>query len=124
MYYFRVLKNARQSPLLPAVLQGLGRHAHLIDAAFFGDLMKVLKSVMEDRQLGTRITLECVKCGCTLLSGQSGMAVNIDIKVSANSVWLVGNHPRTTSRMFLDSAVAFVPILLVSSLPCALDLYT
>lgn len=39
--YFRVLKNARQSPLLPAVLQGLSKHAHLIDAAFFGDLMKV-----------------------------------------------------------------------------------
>ena len=34
--YFRVVKHGRDSPLLPCVLQGLSRHAHLIDAAFFG----------------------------------------------------------------------------------------
>lgn len=78
--YFRILKNSRHSPLLPAVLQGLSKQAHLIDASFFGDLMGVLKTIMLDTQLGTRVALECVRTGCTLLSGQAGMAVNIDVK--------------------------------------------
>lgn len=39
--YFRVLKFATKSPLLSVVLEGLSAFAHLIDASFFGDLMKV-----------------------------------------------------------------------------------
>jgi hypothetical protein len=41
--------------MLPAVLKGLSKHAHLIDAAFFGDLMKVLKTIMEDSDLGVGV---------------------------------------------------------------------
>lgn len=78
--YFRVLKHGRSSPLLPAVMKGLAKHAHLIDATFFTDLMKVLKTIMEDDSLSTRITLECVMTGCTLLSGQAGLALSIDVK--------------------------------------------
>jgi nucleolar complex protein 3 len=39
--YFRVLKHGKQSPLLPAALEGIGRFTHLIDTAFYDDLFAV-----------------------------------------------------------------------------------
>lgn len=49
---------------------------------------------MADPQLGTGVTLKCVKTGCTLLSGQAGMAVNIDTKTFHDALYLA----------FLDAA--------------------
>ncbi|CAI5774739.1 complex 3 homolog [Podarcis lilfordi] len=44
--YFRILKKAQKSPLLPAVLEGLAKFAHLINLEFFDDLLLVLHSLM------------------------------------------------------------------------------
>ena len=35
---------------------------------------------MRDPQLGTEVSLGCVRTGCLLLSGQTGMALNVDVK--------------------------------------------
>jgi nucleolar complex protein 3 len=86
--YFRVLKHGRSSPMLPAVLKGLSKHAHLIDASFFGDLMKVLQAIMEDEDLGPATTLNCVLTGCKLLSGQAGMSLNIDVKTFHDALYV------------------------------------
>eukprot|EP00040_Diaphanoeca_grandis_P021963 m.117530 g.117530 ORF g.117530 m.117530 type:complete len:832 (+) comp28584_c7_seq1:97-2592(+) len=77
--YFRVLKHGRHSPILPIVLEGISKQAHLIDASFFGDLMAVLREIMKEG-LGTSISLQTVRTGCMLLSGQAGLAMNIDVK--------------------------------------------
>eukprot|EP00041_Stephanoeca_diplocostata_P027089 m.740210 g.740210 ORF g.740210 m.740210 type:complete len:844 (-) comp23112_c0_seq2:1926-4457(-) len=87
--YFRILKHGRTSPLLPTTLQGLSRHAHLIDASFFGDLMSVLRDIMRDPLLGADVSLQCVRTGCTLLSGQSGMALNIDAKAFHDALYVI-----------------------------------
>uniref|UniRef100_A0A8C9G2L9 Nucleolar complex protein 3 homolog n=1 Tax=Pavo cristatus TaxID=9049 RepID=A0A8C9G2L9_PAVCR len=44
--YFRILKRAQKSPLLPAVLEGLAKFAHLINVEFFDDLLIVLHSLI------------------------------------------------------------------------------
>lgn len=42
LIYFRILKKAQKSILLPSVLEGLARFAHLINLEFFDDLLSVL----------------------------------------------------------------------------------
>ncbi|KAF9451062.1 nucleolar complex-associated protein 3 [Macrolepiota fuliginosa MF-IS2] len=92
--YFRVLKNPRPSPLLPAALTGIAKFAHLVNINFFQDLMKVLKDLIsldtEDisdaeeavepvKDLKyTRHRLQCITTAFDLLSGQ-GEALNIDL---------------------------------------------
>ncbi|KAJ2996477.1 Nucleolar complex protein 3 [Globomyces sp. JEL0801] len=50
--YFRILKNAPTSHLIPAVLEGLARFAHLINIDFFDDLLNVLKKISNEQQQG------------------------------------------------------------------------
>ncbi|KAI8636491.1 CBF/Mak21 family-domain-containing protein [Parasitella parasitica] len=87
-FYFRILKKQSSSPLLPAVLEGLSRFAHLISVDFFDDLLNALKDVMhsfEDSNdisrtsNGTRKRLLCIITAFQLLSGQ-GEAFNYDLK--------------------------------------------
>lgn len=46
MLYFRILKNDKPTPLLPAALQGISRFAHLVNVDFFTDLLQVLRTLM------------------------------------------------------------------------------
>ncbi|XP_071089504.1 nucleolar complex protein 3 homolog [Haliotis cracherodii] len=75
--YFRILKNATQSVLLPSVLEGLARFAHLINIEFFDDLFKVFQSLITSGDLTYRESLHCVQTAFTILTGQ-GSALNID----------------------------------------------
>ncbi|KAL9101007.1 MAG: hypothetical protein Q9163_003692 [Psora crenata] len=47
--YFRILK-ARLPHLMGAVLEGLAKYAHLINQDFFGDLLEVLKDLVNDAE--------------------------------------------------------------------------
>ncbi|KAG1455082.1 hypothetical protein G6F46_008301 [Rhizopus delemar] len=87
-FYFRILKKQTTSPLLPAVLEGLSKFAHLISIDFFDDLLNALRDVMrsfEDSNdfsrtsSGTRKRLLCIITAFELLSGQ-GEAINYDLK--------------------------------------------
>nr|XP_005911416.1 PREDICTED: nucleolar complex protein 3 homolog [Bos mutus] len=75
--YFRILKKAQRSPLLPAVLEGLAKFAHLINVEFFDDLLVVLHSLIESGDLSYQESLHCVQTAFHILSGQ-GDVLNID----------------------------------------------
>uniref|UniRef100_A0A8D0KR90 Nucleolar complex protein 3 homolog n=1 Tax=Strix occidentalis caurina TaxID=311401 RepID=A0A8D0KR90_STROC len=75
--YFRILKKAQKSPLLPAVLEGLAKFAHLINVEFFDDLLIVLHSLIASGGLSYRESLHCVLSAFHILSGQ-GDVLNID----------------------------------------------
>ncbi|GLB34987.1 putative nucleolar complex-associated protein 3 [Lyophyllum shimeji] len=90
--YFRIIKNPRPTPLLPAALHGISKFAHLVNIDFFKDLMEVLKELIsresqdeEDVAEGLngsaediRHRLRCIVTAFELLSGQ-GEALNIDL---------------------------------------------
>ncbi|XP_028367266.1 nucleolar complex protein 3 homolog [Phyllostomus discolor] len=75
--YFRILKKAQRSPLLPAVLEGLAKFAHLINVEFFDDLLVVLHNLIESGNLSYQESLHCVQTAFHILSGQ-GDVLNID----------------------------------------------
>uniref|UniRef100_A0ABM5G187 Nucleolar complex protein 3 homolog n=2 Tax=Pogona vitticeps TaxID=103695 RepID=A0ABM5G187_9SAUR len=75
--YFRILKKAQKSPLLPAVLEGLAKFAHLINLEFFDDLLIVLHSLIMSGVLSHRESLHCILSAFHILSGQ-GDVLNID----------------------------------------------
>ncbi|NXJ90555.1 NOC3L protein, partial [Corythaixoides concolor] len=75
--YFRILKKAQKSPLLPAVLEGLAKFAHLINVEFFDDLLIVLHSLIASGDLSYRESLHCILSAFYILSGQ-GDVLNID----------------------------------------------
>ncbi|KAG8552312.1 hypothetical protein GDO81_004472 [Engystomops pustulosus] len=75
--YFRILKRAQKSVLLPAVLEGLAKFAHLINLEFFDDLLVVLNKLIESGELNYRESLHCVQTAFNILSGQ-GDVLNID----------------------------------------------
>ncbi|NXC45968.1 NOC3L protein, partial [Penelope pileata] len=75
--YFRILKKARKSPLLPSVLEGLAKFAHLINVEFFDDLLIVLHSLIASGDLSYRESLHCILSAFHILSGQ-GDVLNID----------------------------------------------
>ncbi|KAI8840332.1 CBF/Mak21 family-domain-containing protein [Chytriomyces cf. hyalinus JEL632] len=88
--YFRILKNAESSPLVPSVLEGLSHFGHLINVDFFADILALLKKITvsqyEQYATGTvassasaKTALHCIVAALLLLSGQ-GEAVNIDLK--------------------------------------------
>ncbi|NXA48669.1 NOC3L protein, partial [Nothocercus julius] len=75
--YFRILKKTQKSPLLPAVLEGLAKFAHLINVEFFDDLLIVLHSLIASGGITYRETLHCILSAFHILSGQ-GDVLNID----------------------------------------------
>ncbi|XP_018544129.1 nucleolar complex protein 3 homolog [Lates calcarifer] len=77
LIYFRILKKAQKSVLLPAVLEGLANFAHLINLEFFDDLLNVLQSLIQSGDLTSRESLHCIQTVFTILSGQ-GDVLNID----------------------------------------------
>ncbi|KAJ3089734.1 Nucleolar complex protein 3, partial [Quaeritorhiza haematococci] len=112
--YFRILKHKESSPLLPAVLEGLSRFAHLVNVDFFEDLLGVLKKIalsQYQRYLGVkdaggkgdneessdgldnrpaaqraRSALHCVVAAFQLLTGQAEV-LNIDLRDFCNSLY-------------------------------------
>ncbi|KAJ8264366.1 hypothetical protein GJAV_G00148320 [Gymnothorax javanicus] len=77
LIYFRILKKAQKSVLLPSVLEGLAKFAHLINLEFFDDLLMVLHNLIESGDLSYRESLHCIQTSFTILSGQ-GDVLNID----------------------------------------------
>ncbi|XP_029934416.1 nucleolar complex protein 3 homolog [Myripristis murdjan] len=77
LVYFRILKKAQKSVLLPCVLEGLANFAHLINVEFFDDLLSVLQSLIQSGDLSDRESLHCIQTAFNILSGQ-GDVLNID----------------------------------------------
>ncbi|KAM9837143.1 nucleolar complex protein 3 homolog [Aulostomus maculatus] len=77
LIYFRILKKAQKSVLLPAVLEGLAKFAHLINLEFFDDLLNVLQGLIQSGDLSRRESLHCIQTVFTILSGQ-GDVLTVD----------------------------------------------
>ncbi|XP_072523779.1 nucleolar complex protein 3 homolog isoform X2 [Salminus brasiliensis] len=77
LIYFRILKKAQRSVLLPSVLEGLAKFAHLINLEFFDDLLSVLHSLIMSGDLSHKESLHCILTAFHILSGQ-GDVLNID----------------------------------------------
>lgn len=75
--YIRVIKQSPDSALLPAVLEGLAKFAHLINIEYFDSLFSALNGLLESGNLSTRENLHCMQTAFTILSGQ-GSVINID----------------------------------------------
>ncbi|KAH7889728.1 nucleolar complex-associated protein-domain-containing protein [Phlebopus sp. FC_14] len=102
--YFRILKNPRPTPLLPAALRGISKFAHLVNVDFFKDLMQVLKNLItresaeddpDDRESRSldyttdiQHRLSCIVTAFELLSGQ-GEALNIDLSDFVNHLYAI-----------------------------------
>jgi nucleolar complex protein 3 len=85
--YFRILKETHDDGMLSVVLDGIAKFARLINAEFFGDLLEVLREILEawDDDTSTksgrntlREELTCLNTAFTLLANQGG-SNNIDI---------------------------------------------
>lgn len=83
--YFRILKEGNRT-IMGAALEGLAKFAHLINVDFFGDLLEVLKELMQDQAsqytLSTRETLLCIVTAFTLLSEQGASKETISLDLS------------------------------------------
>ncbi|KAF9980341.1 hypothetical protein BGZ65_005212, partial [Modicella reniformis] len=117
--YFRILKHAPGSSLLPAILEGLAKFAHLINVDFFTDLVEVLKKIMvggPDAQkfdsynpTNRRTQLLCILTAFRLLQGQ-GEALNIDLKAFYSEFYTclltVAMNPDIEGNIFEASEVS------------------
>ncbi|KAK9462921.1 nucleolar complex-associated protein-domain-containing protein [Lipomyces oligophaga] len=103
--YLEILK-ARSHRLMGASLEGLAKFAHLINADLFGDLLEVLKELIRNRQFDdkslkyleaeTQISrnmvregLLCVMTAFTLLSGQAGESIGLDLSFFVNYLYSI-----------------------------------
>jgi nucleolar complex protein 3 len=78
LLYFRILKEVSDNALLSVVLEGIAQFARLINADFFGDLLEVIREIMERLDdLQVREELVCLNTAFTLLSNQGDSKVDL-----------------------------------------------
>ncbi|XP_076800160.1 nucleolar complex protein 3 homolog [Clavelina lepadiformis] len=80
LIYFRILKHENGGDcrtILPSILEGLAKFAHLINIDFFNDLLNVLQQLVSSGTLSHRENLHCIYAAFQILSGQ-GEVLNID----------------------------------------------
>lgn len=115
--YFRILK-LRSPPLMGAVLEGLGRYAHLINQDFFGDLLEALKDLIGHAETGddleeeegtedeettrnlTREALLCIITAFALLEGQD--AAKAQATLSLDLSFFITHLYRTLHALSLN----------------------
>ena len=101
--YFRILK-LRPANLMGGTLEGLAKYAHLINQDFFGDLLEVLKELIEKKaavdedtddsvvgdycpekiEARVRETLLCITTAFTLLQGQETRSAVQSLRLDLN----------------------------------------
>eukprot|EP01125_Pyxidicula_operculata_P023140 TRINITY_DN983_c0_g1_i1.p1 TRINITY_DN983_c0_g1~~TRINITY_DN983_c0_g1_i1.p1 ORF type:complete len:729 (-),score=216.86 TRINITY_DN983_c0_g1_i1:1377-3563(-) len=79
LIYFRILKKAAGSSLLPAVLEGLAKFSHLINIELLVDLLSVLREMISRQNLSVLSKLHCAVTAFQTLKEQ-GQFLNVDLK--------------------------------------------
>ncbi|XP_039086089.1 nucleolar complex protein 3 homolog isoform X3 [Hyaena hyaena] len=102
--YFRILKKAQRSPLLPTVLEGLAKFAHLINVEFFDDLLVVLHTLIESGDLSYQESLHCVQTAFHILSGQGATNEGVEIVLQCLDVMLTKRRKQVSQQR----ALAFI----------------
>eukprot|EP00656_Telonema_subtile_P009735 TRINITY_DN1459_c0_g1_i9.p1 TRINITY_DN1459_c0_g1~~TRINITY_DN1459_c0_g1_i9.p1 ORF type:complete len:803 (-),score=187.75 TRINITY_DN1459_c0_g1_i9:417-2825(-) len=77
--YFRILKNSPEGDVLPAVLAGVAKYAHLISIEFINDLMVCLEACMVDTNIGVAGRLSACLSVLRFVQTQ-GAVFNTDLK--------------------------------------------
>lgn len=102
MVYFRVLKSARDGPLMSVTLQGLAQFASLINVDFFDDLTKLLREIChekamkaqrscENAQLALRDALNCTLASLKIFNVQqeSDSAIGTDLHDFSRDIYSI-----------------------------------
>ena len=66
--YFRILKESQDKEMLRVVLDGISRFTRLINAEFFGDLLEVLREILERGEIEEQLL--CLHAAFELLANQ------------------------------------------------------
>ncbi|KAJ3370308.1 Nucleolar complex protein 3 [Kappamyces sp. JEL0680] len=118
--YFRILKNAPTSLLVPCVLEGLARFARLINVDFFQDLLNVLKTISisqhemyiegKDGDYSSALSaLHCIIAAFELLDSVGG-ALSIDLRDFYTALYTqvsrLAFRPGAFDRMDADGELA------------------
>ena len=76
--YFQILKDVSNAAMLTVVLDGIATFSRLINADFFGDLLEVIKEIMERwEDTFVRQKLVCLHTAFTLLANQGDSKVDL-----------------------------------------------
>jgi nucleolar complex protein 3 len=133
--YFQILKDPQNDAMLAVVLDGIAKFARLINAEFFGDLLVVLREILEgwdnedsaraDRPDRDRLREElvCLNTAFTLLANQGGSNLDLSFfierfyhllpEISLSRALFVKPTPEEKSLMEL--AVCILDAILLSS---------
>ena len=76
--YFRILKRAPQSPLLPVVLTGIAKYTNQINVDFMGDIVRAIEALMHNTAVPRRITFYCARTVLLALRTQ-GFYTDVDL---------------------------------------------
>lgn len=128
--YFRVLKDTDDDAMLSVVLDGIAKFARLINAEFFGDLLEVLREILEGwdndetskrlRRTRLREELVCLNTAFTLLANQDGTNIDLsffiqrfydllpDISLSTSLL----DRPSAAERSLMELVVRIVDAIL------------
>ncbi|XXQ34918.1 CCAAT-binding factor domain-containing protein [Plasmodiophora brassicae] len=77
--FFSLLKFAPESDVLPVVLEGLAKFAHLVNVELVLDLLTCLQDLMDKNVLALESTLHCIIAAFQMLCSQ-GTAIVIDAR--------------------------------------------
>jgi len=106
--YARVLKRGAASPLLPAVLKGVAKFAHLVNVELLLDLLGSLRGLLNaEGVLSAEKALQCVHAMLQLLSGH-GQALAVDTKDVHLKLY----------RLLTERSLLMQPSLLATALDC------
>lgn len=76
--YFRILKRAPQSPLLPVVLTGIAKYTNQINVDFMGDIVRAIEALMHNPDVPRSITFYCARTVLLALRTQ-GFYTDVDL---------------------------------------------
>jgi nucleolar complex protein 3 len=125
--YFRILKATRSDAMMAVVLDGIARFARLINADFFGDLLEVLREILEgwddDDGSRTRAQLVCINTAFTLLANQDGSTMELSYFVEQFYKVLpalslstsLSERPSTEEKSLLELVVRVVDAVVFSA---------
>jgi nucleolar complex protein 3 len=98
--YFRIVKDGGDSVLLPGVLRGMSRFAHLISVEFMGDMVTALRSVAT-RAGGSMAVDNVLHCACAAFQTMTGVgaALQLDLGDFHVLVYRTMNRPDATKAL-------------------------
>lgn len=128
--YFRTLKETKEDAMLSVVLDGIAKFARLINAEFFGDLLEVLREILEGwddedaphkpRRTRLRDELVCLNTAFTLLANQGESRIDLSffidrfydllLEISLSPILLV--KPSNEERSLIELVVRIVDAIL------------